>query len=521
MVKNHFDTNNNATSSPKMTDETMLLSTLKRAELALKRSKKSESKKKKELHDDEKPSSSSLISSSSNQKKKITIISKRNSDRLKKLPNSSSVNFFDFNSDDDDLNNDLIEDDNIINEKKSIIDDDDSDIDDDINDEDFQPDDDEESELNDHSTDTDDNSSEEELQQLTSTTKNNKPISKKDLQVIIKKQLHAIHDDSTSVFETIPDINNNVSNNVNIPIEIETLQTNNIHAIRELNKLQQKRPGGRKSLNNSISDTNQSPFKTLVGNYNEKFEQGLKSLPNSSFQLPKTFVSSSSPSSSSDHISNDQNDHHQEISLDYLAEIISNSKDCSIESQGSDFVDHLPFIECRPRSQEELMMREPLPHERPCINGDSCEGNFIGKTEQIDGFTLVSYESSESLGYFNANKKWPPHIPPQKCVICERKSMHDQWCQSMSSSSIRSDRNPTRFTKNITYYNKIGPGEYSGSDTFACDSTQINGSILPVVMHSRIKYRIIYSEFNGQKIKFYQQNLTEPQAFRVWRTRQV
>jgi hypothetical protein len=278
--------------------------------------------------------------------------------------------------------------------------------------------------------------------------------------------------------------------------------TNNAQSIRELFTIHQKRPS--RGGTSRITGTSNNAF---FQDHHKKFETGLQNLPDS-FKMPKPSVDG-----------NSLTDDMEELSLSYLAETIVDADSKSIEKIGSKLIDQLPHIEFRSRQQEEERMRECMTGERQCAKGDRCEGLYIGDTKGIKGFVLVSYETNEALAYYNLHKQWPEHIKPRKCVICERKEMNAIFNEFFAGNSERSDTDhPMRYVGQITYHNKVGDGEYSPYDVIVTDPNSFGKLLYPIVLHSRIFYRIVIRTYNGKDIRFYQQNTTLPSSFRVGRT---
>lgn len=211
------------------------------------------------------------------------------------------------------------------------------------------------------------------------------------------------------------------------------------------------------------------------------------------------------------------------FSIKSIVENTINMENQSVETTGGELITKIPKIPIRLREMEEYFMREPFPHERPCVCGEKCEGLYIGRNHEIDGFILVEFPSEHDLQYYNSNKMWPPDRPPSKCVLCDRKEINDAYCQFLSGNYIRSNDNPMRFVGKLKYHNKVGPGEYSASDVFITDQNQLNGSVVPVVLYSRIKLmretRTINKGTSEERhIRAYKQILTDPTSFRAGRT---
>lgn len=284
--------------------------------------------------------------------------------------------------------------------------------------------------------------------------------------------------------------------------------SNNAKSIRELFMIHQKRPSRGNSCRIASST---STGNTFFQDHHKKFETGLQSLPDS-FKMPRPNVDGNAM----------QNNDEAEISLSYLAETIVDADPQSIEKIGSKLIDKLQHIEFRSRQQEEEKMREYIPGiDRPCSNGDKCECLYIGDTKGIKGFIGVSFESVEALAHFNMYKQWPEDIKPRKCVICERKEMNRIFNEFFAGNCEHEDKDhPMRYVGQITYHNKVGDGEYSPYDVIVTDPNSFGKLLYPVVLHSRIFYRIVIRTYNGKELRFYQQNTTLPSSFRVGRTQQ-
>jgi len=296
-------------------------------------------------------------------------------------------------------------------------------------------------------------------------------------------------------------------------ISIETLQSNT-KAIRELDSLSRSKPN--RTTRNTITT---SSTDTLLKDHLTTFEVALKDLPES-FNIPKTSTSINNGASSSSSSSSARDlDEEGELSLAQISEIILGMEDRSIERRGQDLIAEISDVPFRSRKQEEEMMREPLPFERQCVNGDKCEGLYIGQSNGIPGFILVEFPSQSDISFYNVNNKWPDTLP-SLCVICSRKEMTDIWIDDLSKSSLRKENVSSKLCSEALYHNKVGPGEYSASDVFMTDSNRINATVLPIVMHARAKYQLVTRmHTSGVQLQHYNQKMTDPSSFRVGRTR--
>lgn len=295
-------------------------------------------------------------------------------------------------------------------------------------------------------------------------------------------------------------------------ISIETLQSNT-KAIKELDSLSRSKPN--RTTRNTITT---SSTDTLLKDHLTTFEVALKDLPES-FNIPKTTTSLNNNNAASSSSSGRDLDEEGELSLAQISEIILGMEDRSIERRGQDLIAEISDVPFRSRKQEEEMMREPLPFERQCVNGDKCEGLYIGQSNGIPGFILVEFPSQNDISFFNINNKWPDSLP-SLCVICSRKEMTDIWIDDLSKSSLRKENVSSKLCSEALYHNKVGPGEYSASDVFMTDSNRINATVLPIVMHARAKYQLVTRmHTSGVQLQHYNQKMTDPSSFRVGRTR--
>ena len=211
------------------------------------------------------------------------------------------------------------------------------------------------------------------------------------------------------------------------------------------------------------------------------------------------------------------------FSVETIIQNTLNLENQSVETTGCEMITEIPKIPVRLREMEEYFMRAPFPHERPCISGSKCEGLYIGRNHSIDGFILVEFPKEDDLQYYNINKAWPPDTKASKCVICDRKEINDEYIEFLATNFYRTNENPMRFLGNIKYHNKVDAGQYSATDVFTTDQNQLNGPIVPIVWHSRVKYQRETRTFNyGAPDEFqipaYKQILTEPTSFQAGRT---
>ncbi len=318
-------------------------------------------------------------------------------------------------------------------------------------------------------------------------------ISPNELAVHMKRQrLRMEKEHIDGVITVMEDIDPNDDITSELPIE------NNSESIRRLFTIHQNRPS-RSSARSSSSSNN-----VFYQDYQKQYEQGLQSVSDT-VKMPTPSVNKHAQS---------------EMTITQVAEIIVDADDQSIQKVGSRLVDKLPYIEFRSREREETYMRECFEGERPCINGEKCEGKFVGETKRIAGFTLVSFETTEAITFFNMNKKWPDDIPPRQCVLCERKAMNKVFYDYYAGNSERNSEHPTRYMGQITYHNKVGDGEYPLTAVVTTAPNSYNGLLYAVVMDSRIVYRIVIRDYMGRKVRFYQQDIPLPTSFRVGRTQQ-
>jgi hypothetical protein len=135
-------------------------------------------------------------------------------------------------------------------------------------------------------------------------------------------------------------------------------------------------------------------------------------------------------------------------------------------------------IEPVPRSYEEDFMREPLhTNERPCANGEMCEGMFIEPSRGVvlREFILPSKAAAQSESTTD---------PRQLCIMCLRKRTAQMYFEFKGSAlTVKPD------TIIQTYYNMCNvDNEYCAGDMIVSWERYI-GIIKPIVLHTRTAYR--------------------------------
>ncbi len=181
-------------------------------------------------------------------------------------------------------------------------------------------------------------------------------------------------------------------------------------------------------------------------------------------------------------------------------------------------------IAVRTRADEERFLREPIDKERPCAEGDACEGNMIC----TGGFTLVEYPNPEHTAFFRKNGYYPEGSRANLCVMCSRNALFflysyvNSFCRSYKTSMVApvEEGGPSQKDKarlNIpekfqplmlcNFTNLLGPGEYAPSSCITSGASQQYKAIPGVfVIHSRLNYSIEVVD----TVKWYIQHYPKP-----------
>lgn len=150
-----------------------------------------------------------------------------------------------------------------------------------------------------------------------------------------------------------------------------------------------------------------------------------------------------------------------------------------------------PTVEVSTRSYEESFLREPKQTERPCVNGDNCEGLFISTTDK--GFVLREYLLPSQYKKFLETNTLPD--TPQLCLLCRRAAVTRMYtnfrADGEASSALISD---------IRNYTTIS-GEYVLEQCLLPTAHGHVGLYDPVVAHCRKHY--VAKRISG--IKYYKQ----------------
>lgn len=159
-------------------------------------------------------------------------------------------------------------------------------------------------------------------------------------------------------------------------------------------------------------------------------------------------------------------------------------------------------VETVTREYEESFMTEPIGDQRPCINGQECEGNFIPNSEKP--FTLREFlYPSENEIY-----KKTGHYPSQqnRCIFCIRCEL------ARAIIYIRANGVACRQDTILQKHRNLVdiPGEYRLQDCILTKKDCWEGIIDPVVLHTRNSYK--FELVNGTKT-YKQWNHTDPSHF--------
>lgn len=164
------------------------------------------------------------------------------------------------------------------------------------------------------------------------------------------------------------------------------------------------------------------------------------------------------------------------------------------------------------RAMEEPYLRQVLPGERPCVEGDECEGrNVPGCTVKV---TCPEFQTMEEVMYFQKNGKW--RGDPKHCLMCLRSLATfahfyvKSQCLAYNSSMLRmSDCISEKMMEPLIiapFSNIVGQGEYSPWDVILSLSNRFTGLFEPVVFHVRRRY--IQVKRNG--IYYFEQTYEKP-----------
>lgn len=164
------------------------------------------------------------------------------------------------------------------------------------------------------------------------------------------------------------------------------------------------------------------------------------------------------------------------------------------------------------RSMEEPYLRQPIRGERPCIEGDDCEGRQIpGSPVKI---TCVEYQPMEEIRHYNQTGEW--RGPQKHCLMCIRRLATFAYfyvksqCIAYNSSMLRvndrisdKDKEPMMI---VPFSNIVGEGEYSPWDVLLSPPTQYTGLLEPIVYQDRRKYQQVVR--NG--VYYFEQKYEKP-----------
>lgn len=151
-------------------------------------------------------------------------------------------------------------------------------------------------------------------------------------------------------------------------------------------------------------------------------------------------------------------------------------------------------LERHSRAMEEMFLREPLPGERPCVEGDQCEGYMIpGAFKKV---ALVEYQTMEEIMHYREHGKWRGNR--KHCLMCMRKLASFAYffiksqCVAYDTSmldvgSCVADKRSKPLII-APFSNLVGQDEYSIWDVIISSSSKYLGLIEPVVIHVRWRY---------------------------------
>ncbi len=154
-------------------------------------------------------------------------------------------------------------------------------------------------------------------------------------------------------------------------------------------------------------------------------------------------------------------------------------------------VKNRPVVEVSTRQYEESFLREPKQNERPCVNGDSCEGLFISTTDK--GFILREYLLPSQYKKFLESNTLPSQ--PQMCLLCRRAAVTRMYVNARADAE-----ESCALISDIRNYVSIC-GEYTIDQCLLPTSHGHVGLYDPVIAHCRKNYTA--KRISG--IKYYKQ----------------
>jgi hypothetical protein len=143
------------------------------------------------------------------------------------------------------------------------------------------------------------------------------------------------------------------------------------------------------------------------------------------------------------------------------------------------------------RFEEEVLLRTPRPElgERPCKNGNKCEGLRVARDDCSVLREIVYPEEHEWHMRSPGRSQWKhlatdPPAPRRRCLMCERRAVGIAWGQALASNMDVCDRGV--YITNICNIVNM-PNEYDLMDVYSC-TTNFTGLYAPVVRHDRWSY---------------------------------
>jgi hypothetical protein len=157
-----------------------------------------------------------------------------------------------------------------------------------------------------------------------------------------------------------------------------------------------------------------------------------------------------------------------------LENLFANCNDKAAVSSNTD----LPALPIISKTYEESFMRQPHPHESPCVMGNMCECQKIDPCAPFIGVEFRMFND--------------PVGKPQMCVLCSRRAT-----QKMYYDMVYSGVSPVCV---IQRYGNIfnQPGEYAVQCMLSCpQGFNLKCMPLPIMSHARNKYSVV--SLNGMK----------------------
>ena len=144
----------------------------------------------------------------------------------------------------------------------------------------------------------------------------------------------------------------------------------------------------------------------------------------------------------------------------------------SVNNSPAQFLQIFSELSFTLRAEEQQYLRQPLPGERECARGLSCEArNIYCATGPV---TLVEH--------MTAQERQDPPAKPSMCVMCKRTTVNWTVINMIAEGTDMSKL----FHSHCNYVNTVG--EYALDQCLMAGRTETHGVLAPIVAHCRFYY---------------------------------